>query len=63
MSELKIALGVFWGVLLCAGLISYASAWFLKRPALKSAGDFLLGGWMLYDFVLIVLAFTFGWFS
>ena len=63
MSQLKIALAVFWGALLCAGLIAYASAWFLKRPALKSAGHFLLGGWIIYDFLLIVLAFTFGWLS
>ena len=63
MAQFKIALAIFWGVLLCAGLTAYASAYCLKRPALKRAGAFLLGGWFLYDFVLIILAFTFGWFS
>jgi hypothetical protein len=63
MQILKVTLAILWAALLLGGTVAYLAALILKRPALKRAGSITLGAWLLFDFVLIVLSFVFGWFS
>ncbi len=62
MDPIKIAAVVVWAVLFLVGVSAYVAGWSLDRPHLKSAGEWMIGAWCLVDLILIILAFTLGWF-
>ena len=52
-----------WGMLLILGVSLWIAGLIAKKPPLKKAGSRVLFSWLAYDFIIIVLAITLGWFA